>query len=410
MCPPGTGWLCDAAAGTVGKAAGSAFDAAASKLLGRFGQSIELSLTFWTDVDLPTLQERTGPVHDLQASTHWFTLLLATACIMIAGLKIAYSGDHRHGYEAIRGTLTWVFVAGAGVAAINAVGSASDAMSRSILDDASEGQLHARLGAMGAAAQLMPPGLGMMVAFVGILASLVQIMLMMARVGMVTIVAGVLPLAAAGSGSETGKAWFNKLVSWVVAYLLYKPAAAIVYAAAFVLIGDGNGLFPVLIGMFMIMLSVLALPALMRLVTPIVSSATSHGGGAALAGLGAAAATGAKFLADRGGGGGGGGGGSHAPGLVSDGPTGAPNAPGAQTMTATQNSEGVFNVTNVGSDQAASAAGGASAGGAGAAAGSTAAGASTGGAFTAVQAVADVAKAAQGVVKGAADSSAGMGS
>ncbi|WP_183061565.1 hypothetical protein [Motilibacter peucedani] len=397
------------------KAAGSAFDAAAQRIADGFAKATQFALTFWTDVDLPTVSKSSGPVHDLQASTHWYTVALAVLCIMVAGLRMAYSGDHRHGYQAVRGTLTWVLTAGAGVAAINALGTASDKFSSYILDNAAGGHLGERIALMAGITSAaggpngMGPGLVMLVGFVGILASLVQMMLMLTRVGMLTIVAGVLPLAAAGSGTESGKAWFNRLVSWTVAYLLYKPAAAIVYAAAFFMIGDGSTTFQVLVGMFMMMLSILALPALMRLVTPAVAAATSHGGGGALAAAGMAAVTGARMLADHksssssstsktG---------SHQPGLVGTGsPTGAGHAGSPTVMTASQGKNGSFNVTDLGG-KAGSAGAGARAGASGAA--KAGAGAATAGAATAADYGMQAASAVRNTASGATNSSVDLG-
>jgi type IV secretion system protein TrbL len=140
------------------------------------------------------------------------------------------------------------------------------------------------------------------VGMLGMLASLVQMGLMLVRVGVVTIFAGLLPLAAAGTGTETGMAWFKRITSWLLAFILYKPAAATVYASAFLLIGDGTDATSVLSGLFMLILSIVALPSLLRLVTPMVGTAVAAGagagGGAAAAGM--VLASGARMTAGGG--------------------------------------------------------------------------------------------------------------
>ena len=61
-----------------------------------------------------------------------------------------------------------------------------------------------------------------------IIVAVVQIILMLARGGMLVVLTGILPLSAAAAMSgESGKGWFNKNVAWLVAFILYKPAAAI---------------------------------------------------------------------------------------------------------------------------------------------------------------------------------------
>ena len=83
-----------------------------------------------------------------------------------------------------------------------------------------------------------------------------------------------------------GKGWFKKNVGWLVAFILYKPAAAIVYAAAFQLAGtnvfqdDGTGFIAVLTGLILMVLALFAMPALMRFVTPLVGAMSAGAGGA----------------------------------------------------------------------------------------------------------------------------------
>jgi uncharacterized membrane protein HdeD (DUF308 family) len=92
---------------------------------------------------------------------------------------------------------------------------------------------------------------------IAILAAAFQIVLMVARGGMLVILAGILPLSASFTNTEMGKSWFKKCIAWLVAFILYKPAAAIVYAAAFQLVGtdvfsdDGTGLLAVLTGLML---------------------------------------------------------------------------------------------------------------------------------------------------------------
>ena len=97
---------------------------------------------------------------------------------------------------------------------------------------------------------------------------------------------GILPLAAAMSNTEMGMHWFKKAWAWLIAFALYKPAAAVVYAVAFVLPGQ-QGINALMSGIMMLVLAVLALPALLRFVVP-ATAAVAGGGG--MAGLAAGAA------------------------------------------------------------------------------------------------------------------------
>src|SRR5260370_26877303 len=89
----------------------------------------------------------------------------------------------------------------------------------------------------------------------------------------------------------------------MLALVGYKPAAAAVYAAAFTMIGSGHGTCTVLMGFVTLLLSVIALPALMRFFTWTAGSLAESGGGGQL--LGAAAVGAVAVGAMRSGSGGG---------------------------------------------------------------------------------------------------------
>src|SRR5262249_36150571 len=127
----------------------------------------------------------------------------------------------------------------------------------------------------------------------------------------------------------------------------YKPAAAMVYATAFTMIGTGKDPRTVLMGFTMVFLSLLALPVLMRLFTWTTGHVAdaSGGGGFLQTALQGAVAVGALRGMSGGaaGGGGRGGGGARGPGdrarrarpgrrPAGSGPAGAPQAStGART-------------------------------------------------------------------------------
>ena len=117
-----------------------------------------------------------------------------------------------------------------------------------------------------------------MLGIIAFLATVIQIMLMLVRGGMLVLLVGTLPLVAAFSNTEMGLQWFRKAGAWLVAFALYKPAAAIVYAVAFDLAGQ-PGALALLDGVMMLVLAILALPALLRFVVP-ATSALAGGGGA----------------------------------------------------------------------------------------------------------------------------------
>jgi len=137
---------------------------------------------------------------------------------------------------------------------------------------------------------------------IAIVLSLVQAVLMLFRQAALIILAGVLPLAAAGSIAPLTRAWVRKVSSWMLALICYKPAAAAVYATAFTMIGSGGSPRTMVMGFVMLLLSVFTLPALMKFFTWTTGTIAGSGGGGQL--LGAATVGAIAIGAMRGYGGG----------------------------------------------------------------------------------------------------------
>ena len=89
-----------------------------------------------------------------------------------------------------------------------------------------------------------------------------QIILMVFREGAVVILAGQLQLAAAGGFTRLGSGWLAKVAGWMLALIAYKPIAATIYAVAFALMGDG--IRNLLMGLAVMIMAIIAMPALMR--------------------------------------------------------------------------------------------------------------------------------------------------
>ena len=296
---PGVSTVCDVVGGAVGGAADSVFDAAAQKIAEGFAAGTRMVVTFWTGVTVPGLSTSTGPVSELRANTAWLSAFIAVLSMLVCAGRMAVSRSSRPASEAFKGLLILVVASGAGVAAVNALVVFGDEYSTWVLNRSTDGQLGARMAKLATLGSVSGLGAGLLliVALLGVIASIAQIGLMLVRVGVVTIFSGLLPLAAAGTSTQTGMEYFKRICSWLLAFVLYKPAAATIYASAFLLIGDGTDATSVLSGMFMLILSIVALPAMLRLVTPMIGAAVAAGAGAGggLAAAGMVLATGARM-------------------------------------------------------------------------------------------------------------------
>jgi type IV secretion system protein TrbL len=296
---PGAGSLCDAASSV----ASDAFKSIADDFADAMATIMKDVFTYWTNVGTPTLGGSQVMLR-MQGYLFWLQGFILVFCLLITAGKVCMNRSGKPAGEALKGLFTLVLVTGASVAGIDLMITAGDGFSTWVINQAAGGgDLGARMVALtGGAAAMGPLGTGLefSLAFVGILAAFGQLLLMISRIAILPLLTGMLPLAASVVGTDAGKAWFQKLCAWLFAFVIYKPVAALVYATAFTLIGSGTDLTSVISGLMLLVLSILALPALMRLAVPAVGAVTSGGGGAALAGIAAtgAVATGAITLGD----------------------------------------------------------------------------------------------------------------
>ena len=255
-----------------------------------------------------------GAVLFLQSSLWWYMGAAAIVSVMIGGARMAWEQRAEPGREALKSLLTLVVVAGTGTTIIGLLVAAADSFSAWIINSSLNCQVNVEgstcfgenMVSLLALTSGPAGGLGailiIILGLIAILATIFQVVLMVARGGLLVILTGVLPLSASATNTEMGKQWFKKCVSWLLAFILYKPAAAIVYAAAFQLAGtnvfsdDGSGLLAVLTGLMLMIIALFALPALLRFVTPMVGAMAGGAGGAMAAGAMAALPTGAATV------------------------------------------------------------------------------------------------------------------
>jgi hypothetical protein len=420
---------------------GSAIDALADGVSEAVGKAVASVGTLWVKVGTPNLTTNGGTrpsdsVEFLQGGLWWYMAAAAVLSVIVAGAKMAWEGRAEPGRELLKSLMTLVVVAGAGLTVISLAVAAADGFAKWIIDSSLDGtdfgtNITALLGLSAVS------GLGAIIVIVlglaAFVAALVQIGLMVVRGGMLVILAGILPLSASATNTEWGRTWFRKFIAWLVAFILYKPAAAIVYATAFRLAGSdvfgGDELMSAISGLVLMILALVALPALMRFVTPMVgamASGSSGGGGMMAAGAIAAMPTGAMRVprgggagavagnsggsgptgatdaaggGGRGGGGGGGGGGGTPAGGGSSQKGGVNSSPAGGGV---GDFERAKSVANAGSPAGAPAA-------VSSASGQGAAGGSSAGAGVAGAAAAQVAKGAKNAAQGAAETQPGDG-
>jgi type IV secretion system protein TrbL len=295
-CPSFLSWFCSAAGDVGSGVANSVLTVIADAVVDAEKWVIGQSLGLWTDVKTPGVSSP-GELF-LHTYTVWFVGFVGVLGLLIAAIRLALERRAEPAKLAARGLINLAVVTGGGVAIISLGTQAGDAYSTWIIDQAlnQKGSITNPTTLAILSVTGLPVFLLIVFGLVGLLASIAQIFLLAVRIGMLGLLAGLLPIAAAASTTESGRAWFTKFCSWILAFLLYKPVAATIYAYALIPL-TSNSFVEQLVGIVMLIVTVVALPALMRMVTPMVAAATHQGGsGAGAAFTALAVALGARAL------------------------------------------------------------------------------------------------------------------
>ena len=251
---------------TIGNVLGGAASSAATGIitvfahavLGSLTRAIEWLSTVWMNTPTPTLVDAsgtaTGTVAWMQGELLPLTAALAVGSVIVGGARIAVAeAGHTEAREFTRWLFVYALASAGGVAFAAMLISTCDGFANYIIAQATTGSNfgdHLAQG-LGLATQavgsgtLQPQGgflLGlagtgasaMLAIFIGaiaLVASFVEFVLMAFRGGVLVILCGLIPLAAAFSNVPTGERWLRRIAGWIVALALYKLAAAFCYAA-----------------------------------------------------------------------------------------------------------------------------------------------------------------------------------
>jgi hypothetical protein len=132
------------------------------------------------------------------------------------------------------------------------------------------------------------PFLLLILGLLGVLLGALQWVLGFVRQAGILVLAALLPLAAAGSINDSTKVWLNRMFPWLVTLVFYRPMAALIYMIGFEFLGTGADVTTAMTGLMVLVLAVIAMPAMLRFFSW-AGVSMSSGGGAVMAGaIGAA--------------------------------------------------------------------------------------------------------------------------
>jgi type IV secretion system protein TrbL len=253
-------------------AASSPFDQMTAALEGAFARVVELLLSFWTSTGVdPSHAAGADIARQFERYTGPLTVTAATIGVVIAGTRMAVTSSRaaEPARDLLRGLGVLTLVWWGGVVVARTVGDAFDEAGRHVLTSARVGPgsvagLESALRTL----SVTDSGLVFLLCLVGALSGLVQFVVLLLREPALALLAGGLPIAAGAAVSGFGGATLKRLVAWTAAFTGYKFLAALVYAAAFSVIGTADDLTGITAGIALVVVAVAALPALVRLITP----------------------------------------------------------------------------------------------------------------------------------------------
>ncbi|MFF3326364.1 hypothetical protein [Streptomyces sp. NPDC002889] len=351
--------------------------------------------------EIPTLSTTTSQEVDNQ--TQWVVVYTAVGSLIFAAIRMALERRGEAGATALKGLLRVILVAGAATTVVTLLASLSDRYADYLFKKGAYEQLTSSVECQDGSG--IEAFLLLVLAFLLLIAAILHTILLYIRLGVMIVLLGTLPMAAAASMTDWGNGWWRKHIGWMIAWLLYKPAAGLVMYAGSAMISDGpdNNIHERIAGIGVMLLSAVALPALLKLVVP--ATAALGGGGAVgkgMATMGGAVASGAKSLgtgsspAGQGGSAG------------SPGPSGASGASGGSGSSGSSGGSGAAGGTGAAGQQGGATGGAAGAGATGGGAGGAgAAAAAAGPAGAALGAAIGVAQGVGQVASGALDGADG---
>jgi len=263
------------------------------------GGLLKTMTSMWMQVDTPQLAGASSPATTIMSGIQWITASVAVACILVAGARIAVRRRGEPGSAMVLGLARLVIVSALATFLVQLAGQAGDELSASLVHAAytGAGGWSSVISVTGVSAALATgDGTLLTVSVVIVVATLIQLLMMVMRVGLLIILTGTLPLAAAASMSDWGENWWRKHLGWLAAWLAYKPAAAVLFASATVLTHGRRSFVEVAAGFMILVLMVFLLPALLRLIAPVTSALGAASGGALALGAAGAVATGASRI------------------------------------------------------------------------------------------------------------------
>ena len=282
----------DAAGAVAGGATGAVVGGVTDSALRSFADSIKEALagifadllTFWLNTGSPAV-DSSSAIASLQRLVLPYALALVMGGMLWQATRLVAQRKADPALNILQGLLTYLAGSAVGLVLLGTLLRLADDLTPWFLSAGDSEQFRERMGTVLGLQAVTQPGLvillGVLVFFVGA----AQWVALLLRQGAIIVLAVFIPLAAAGGFSPATRPWLRRLAAWLLSLALYKPLVALIYAVGFTLIGDGDSLHEVMTGFVVLVLSVIALPALLKFLSWGVDAGAGRLGGSGGGGL-----------------------------------------------------------------------------------------------------------------------------
>lgn len=274
----------------IGGIANDAITQAALRFAEDFDRAVQVVMTSWLAIrpDLDLINPDVGAQAWIATSFNAITLFLVVIGLMIAGTRMALTAKGEPLGQVIKQFGTLILITSVGALIVGFGITAGHVYGEWVLGGTDVG-LSAGTGLLaGLAAQV--PGIVIIIGIIGVTSVLIQYAIMLLRAALLPLLVAFWPIVAAFGMIPGKEGAASKIANWLLAFVIYVPIAASIYAFAWQLAsGDGQDLDSqisgALNGVVLIILAVLVLPALLRLLAPAANAiGTKTGGMMAMAG------------------------------------------------------------------------------------------------------------------------------
>lgn len=296
-----------------GKAVDAVTDGAWEKIVKGFLEGMVMLLeklsTFWMKFPDPQITDVTkpdgamiGPMQLLSDQLSGWVAVCSLVSVVVCCVRAIRQVSARPFSEAAMSVLMVVAVQLGLAGAVQAGLAATSALSESLLATTGKNKsLSGLVSVNDAMSSSQSLAVWFILALLAILSSLMQLMFMLMRGPLIMLLVLWMHFAAATAASDEGRVRAKKVIGLLISFLIYKPAAAAIYALGFMLIyGNGTDGAPskdafmnTMYGFMTVLMAAIALPAVIRFIVPLAAATTSNafsGGAAAGAALAAGSA------------------------------------------------------------------------------------------------------------------------